>query len=122
MTQDPSLLISSAIDRGNAEGLSGLRGIERLVFLISEAEVLCDKDGIDAFIQTYGKHGVEELVHAYARIGAGQIAETLRRMSDELPSQPDELLSAANTMICDRSGYSYEDIERAVRLAFAGGS
>ncbi len=106
--------ISQAIARGSAGGLSALTGPARMVFLISEAEVLCDKDGIDSFVDRYGASGVTELAAAYSTVGADEIASVLREVAKSLPKVPDILLSRANDEITSRLGYRYEDIARAV--------
>src|SRR5512147_10279 len=112
---DSEAFISEAIERGSAEGLSASTGPARTVFLISEAEVLCDMEGIDSFVDRYGPSGVAELAVAYAAIGAEWIASLLREIASSLPRSSDVLLSRANEQITSRLGYGYEDIVRAVR-------
>jgi hypothetical protein len=45
--------IDEVIKLGSQSGLSALNPIQRKVFLISEAEVSCDINGIDSFIDRY---------------------------------------------------------------------
>ena len=42
----PDAFINAAIEAGFCNGVEALDANERLIFLISEAEVHCDKDGI----------------------------------------------------------------------------
>ena len=107
--------IDQAIARGSTEGLSALTGPARMVFLISEAEVLCDMEGIDSFVDRYGASGVTDLADAYSAIGAEEIASILREIASSLPEPPDALLNRANGQITERLDYGYEDIVRAVR-------
>jgi hypothetical protein len=117
---DPSsseAFIAEAIARGSGEGLPALNGVARMVFLIAEAEVLCDMEGIDTFVDRYGGSGVSELAGAYSAIGANAIASVLQEIANSMPDLPDFLLSRANDQITSRLGYTYEDIVRAVREA-----
>ena len=107
--------ITEAIARGSAEGLAALSGPARMVFLIAEAEVICDMEGIDSFVDRYGGSGVAELASAYSAIGADGIASVLREIAISMPELPDVLLSNANDQITSRQGYAYEHIVRAVQ-------
>jgi len=111
---DVSAFIKQAIDRGVAEGPEALTGIERMVFLISEAEVLCDKDGIDSFIATYGRTGISQLADAYAAVGATEISSTLREIATSLPHADDVLLDRVTSLITARTAYDYDAIANAV--------
>ena len=53
----------TVIDSGHAQ-------LARWVFLISEAEVDCNKEGIDSFVDRYGARGLTDLGCAYESIGA----------------------------------------------------
>ena len=46
--------ITEAIERGERDGADSLDETARAVFLLSELEVSCDKDGIDTFLNGYG--------------------------------------------------------------------
>ena len=117
MVLDPKGFIDDAIECGSRSGLQSLAGIARQVYLISEAEVLCDMEGIDSFLDKYGGAGVAELAGAYDRIGADAISSVLREISAAMPSPPDAALDLANNLIADRAGYGYEDIASAVTRA-----
>jgi hypothetical protein len=106
--------IHEAIARGAREGLAGLDAASAMVFLISEAEVACDKDGIDAFIHRYGAAGLSDAARAFNAIGASLIAAALRRLAVVVPPLPESLLNSVNRLITDRCGYDYEAIARAV--------
>jgi hypothetical protein len=118
MNPNPSdAFIKEAIARGSAEGLPALSGPARMVFLIAEAEVLCDMEGIDSFVDRYSGSGVSELASAYSSIGADGIASVLREIANSMLEVPDVLLSRANDQITSRLGYTHEHIVRAVRKA-----
>jgi hypothetical protein len=120
MALDPESFIDDAIKQGSRLGLRSLAGVARQVYLISEAEVLCDMEGIDSFVDAYGGAGVAELAEAYAFIGAWKISSVLREISGAMPGAREEALDLANALICDRAGYGYEDIANAVVRSEAG--
>jgi hypothetical protein len=66
--------IHSALKTGGECGLSGLSGAARKVWLISEAEVLSEMEGIGAFLDAHAK-SLPEAADAFASIGAREIAE-----------------------------------------------
>src|SRR3954468_21349521 len=68
--------IHSALKTGGERGLSGLSGAARKVWLISEAEVLSEMEGIGAFLDADAK-SLPEAADAFASIGAREIAECL---------------------------------------------
>jgi hypothetical protein len=53
---------------------SGHAQLARWVFLIAEAEVDCDKDGIDSFVDRYGARSLTHLGCPYESIGAAELA------------------------------------------------
>jgi hypothetical protein len=112
MTADE--IISRAIDRGQAEGLVNLNTDERLVFLISEAEVCCDMDGIETLLNRYAPREIKECADAFMTIGAAEIGAVLSQIVTALPIRPEELLSRADTLIKDRIGYNYDSIRATV--------
>ena len=120
MNDDPAAAIDRAIARGVAEGLWGLEPEERLAYVISEAEICCDMNGIDSFVDAYGARGVDALADAYHVVGATDLAAILREIYAALPEAPDHLLSSVNALITSRAGYSYDDIARAVVSLRAG--
>jgi len=105
--------IELILKRGAERGLDSLTPAGRKVFLISEAEVLCDMEGIDSFLDRYSA-SVSEAADAFAAAGAGQIAGSLRAICAQLPARPDELLDRANTLIVARTGYDYDSILRII--------
>lgn len=116
MADDPAPDIERAIARGEAEGLWNLSLEDRFVYVISEAEVRCDINGIDSFLDAHGPRGVDALASAYAAVGATDLAAVLREISASLPDASEHLLARANELITARSGYSYDDIARAFVL------
>lgn len=103
-------IIDIAIEKGQAEGLSSLSNVEKLVFLISEAEVYCDMDGIDSLLDHYPKETIADCALSFRSIGAIDIAEALLAIVGAWPDRPDDLLERANILITDRIGYEYESI------------
>lgn len=112
MTADE--FINAAIDKGQSRGLASLNPDERLVYLISEAEVSCDMDGIDTLLDTYPVADLAECASAFAEIGASEIAAALGRVVSELPSRDEAALSKADSLIKDRVGYDYDTMREAV--------
>lgn len=89
------------LEKGAAGGLESLAGMERMVWLIAEAEVICDLEGIDSFREQYGMH-LEETARAFARVGASDIASALGQ----------EQWARANELIRARAGYDDESVRR----------
>jgi hypothetical protein len=123
---DTDEFISTAIDTGSDKGIEALDVNQRLVYLVSEAEVYCDKDGIPSFLDRYFPQ-LEEAAAAFAAIGAAEIAAGLRTIAASTKQQDlqfldydnDQLLSHVNKLITDRAGYDYETIRRAVERRLA---
>jgi hypothetical protein len=105
--------INSILKRGAENGVDALAPAERKVWLISEAEVLCDMEGIVSFLDHYGTL-LPEVAVAFADAGATQIAETLRAIHAELPARRDELLGRADALITARAGYDYDSVTRLI--------
>lgn len=112
MTADE--FINAAIDKGQTAGLASLGPDERLVFLVSEAEVYCEVEGIDSLLDRYSSTDLQECVSAFAEIGATEIADALRSVISGLPTRDESALSKADSLIKDRTGYDYEAIQAAV--------
>lgn len=116
---DPDEFIRGAIEAGARDGVEALDPDQRLVFLISEAEMMCDGDGIDSFLDRYRPLWMAETTTAFAAIGATQIAEALGAIT--LDTSPDDpLLDRANELISERAGYDYEAIRRVIEGRLAG--
>jgi hypothetical protein len=119
---DADAFIETAIEAGSrtAEGgreIGALDADQRLVYLISEAEVLCDMDGIPAFIDRYYPQWMEEAAAAFAEVGAAEIATGLRAIAADVGNDP--LLDRVNALITSRAGYDYETIRKAVERRLA---
>lgn len=102
-------VINRAIVAGEKLGLRALTTLELTVFAIAEAEVYCDKDGIDALIRRYGSDSLPVFAKAFTEVGAMEVAASLSALG-EISGTPEHLLSAANDLITGRVGYSYESI------------
>jgi len=85
MVVDTDRFINAAIDSGSRNGVDTLDAEQRMVFLISEAEVLCDIEGIDSFLQRYSPDWVPEAADAFEAIGALDIAAELRAAPLDAP-------------------------------------
>lgn len=115
---DPDAFINTAIEVGFREGIGALDTDQRLVYLISQAEVVCDIDGIDNFLELYFPQWKEETAAAFAEVGAAEIAVGLRAITAET-MRDDPLLDRVNNLICTRAGYDYETIRSAVEQRLA---
>jgi hypothetical protein len=92
---NPEAFISTAIEVGSREGIGASDADQRLVYLISEAEVLCDMEGIDAFLGRYLPQWMEETAAAFAEVGASGIAVVLRAIAAD-KMRDDPLLGRVN--------------------------
>ncbi|HEY1172343.1 MAG TPA: hypothetical protein VGH19_13330 [Verrucomicrobiae bacterium] len=117
----PDHIIDFAIRLGAYAGMDSLLPADRDVWLISEAEVYCDMEGIDSFLDQYDADTVRLTAQAFDAIGAEQIATALKNVHGALPSRPAELLNLAGDLISLRSGYSYENIREYVSAAYPSG-
>ena len=106
--------IGVAIDRGQSLGADALSALERTVFLISEVEVYCTKDGIDSFIVRYDTAGLRQASEAFAMIGATEVAAALEALARAGPEFPEPLLERANNLVVDHVGWDYDTIHAAV--------
>lgn len=103
--------IEAAISEGNRNGVAALSLEKRAVFLISEAEILCDMEGIDTFLHLYAPMWIEETVAAFKQIGAIDIAQGFEEIgSVETPSE--QLLDRVNKLVTCRVGYEYAAFEK----------
>jgi hypothetical protein len=112
--------INAAIDKGQSGGLASLGPDERLVFLVSEAEIYCDMEGIDSLLDRYSPRDLEECVSAFAEIGAAEVADALRAVVSVLPEREESALSRADTLIKNRAGYDYDAIRAAIGRRLTG--
>src|SRR5437016_3121985 len=91
--------INASIDKGQSGGLTSLGPDERLVYLVSEAEVYCDMEGIDSLLDRYSSAELAECVSAFAEIGATEVADALRAVVSVLPEREESALSRADALI-----------------------
>ena len=100
-------IINEVIAKGQSEGLSSLSRTEKSVFLISEAEVYCDMNGIDSLLDHYPRETLVDCALAFRAVGAADIADALSAIVGPCPYLPYDLLYLANKLIIDRTGYDY---------------
>jgi hypothetical protein len=115
---DSDAFINTAIEVGSRDGIGALDADQRLVYLISEAEVFCDMEGIDAFLDRCSPQWLEETAAAFAEVGAGEIAMGLRAIATNTV-RDDSLFGRVNDLITSRAGYDYETIRKAVERRLA---
>jgi hypothetical protein len=113
MTADE--FINVAIAAGQREGVAALDPVQRLIYLIAEAECLCDMEGIDSFLDRYAPEWVSEAAAAFEAVGATEIAAELRTCPTDAPVG-DPRLDLLHELIVGRTGYSYDDIRRVVEI------
>lgn len=111
MTSDE--FINTAIDCGQRNGVASLDPIQRMVFLIAEAEADCDMNGIDTFIKRYTPDWIAETAMAYEAVGATEIAAEFRTVPVDAPVG-DPRMARLNELISSRIGYDYDAIRQAV--------
>jgi hypothetical protein len=115
---DPDAFINTAIEVGSRDGIGALDADQRLVYLISEAEVYCDMEGIDAFLGRCFPQWMEETAAAFAEVGGAEIAMGLRAIAANTAGD-DSLFGRVNELITSRAGYNYETIRKAVERRLA---
>ncbi len=115
---NPDEFINAAIETGSGNGIETLDADQRLVYLVSEAEVYCDMEGIDGFVDRYSPERMEEAAAAFAEIGAAEIAMGMRAIAADT-TRDGQLLGRVNELISRRTGYDYDAIRKAIgqRLA-----
>jgi len=47
--------IEEAVTLGDKNGVESLSELQKTIYIIAEAEIMCDMDGIDSFIEKYKK-------------------------------------------------------------------
>jgi hypothetical protein len=111
---DTEAFINAAITLGSRNGIDSLANNQRVVFLISEAEVLCDMEGIYAFLDRYEPEWIAETANAFEYVGAMQIALAFRELTTQTLNR-EAMLDRLNTMITNRIGYNYDSIANAIQ-------
>jgi len=106
--------IEEAVTVGDKNGIESLSELQKNIYIIAEAEISCDMDGIDSFIEKYNKKGVLEASVAYSLIGAIDIAKGLKEIAKALPNPSETVLERTNSFITERYNYSYESIKNYV--------
>jgi hypothetical protein len=121
MTAEPSAdqVVSAALEQGQRDGLDTLDNLSRWIFLVSEAELLCDMEGVDSFVDRYGGLVLLELADAYRNLGAQALAEASRAVADALPIRTKSDLDHLNRLVCDRAGYDFKAIRAEVSRQLA---
>ena len=110
----PDEFINRAIDQGEQVGLDQLGGLERLVFLVSEVEVLCAMEGIDSFAEQRGADGLREASAAFRALGAGDLADALLECAQQPNAFSTPCFERANNLVNKHVGWDYEAIRRVV--------
>jgi hypothetical protein len=111
---DLDRFIQTAIKKGEQSGGRMLDPLRRTIFLLSELEVYCDKDGIDSFLDRYGAVELRAVADMLRDAGAAETADSLCRLADALPQHDERLLNSANDLVSNRTGYDYDAIARVV--------
>jgi hypothetical protein len=106
--------IRDAIEKGQRSGVDDLDPIQRAIYLVSELEVRCDKDGIDAFIDRYAVSDLRMAAELLRAAGADALADGLMQIAESLPHPDDALLTRVTEFVSDRAGYDYDSLARAV--------
>jgi len=109
----PEAFIDAAIAAGERDGIAALAPDRRLVYLIAEAECLCDMEGIDAFLTRYAPAWLSEAAAAFEALGAAAIAAELRT-GPAAALVGDPRLDRLNELVRARAGYDSESLRRLV--------
>ena len=117
MTTDD--FIQNAIDAGQRHGVAGLSTLQRAVFIVSELEVLCDMEGIDAFLDRYHANDLRDAADLLSAAGAIDIANGLVEIAGSLPNLQEDTLSRVNDLVTTRAGYDHDALARAVAQRLA---
>jgi hypothetical protein len=117
-TVDADAFIDAAISLGARDGIAALDPDQRLVFLISEAEVDYDMNGIETCLNRYCPLWIAEIADAFAAVGATEIAMCLRAITSDTRRE-DPVLDRVNELITERSGYDYETIRKEIERRLA---
>lgn len=112
--------IEDAITQGSKDGVTSLNQLQRTIFLVSEAEVMCDMNGIDTFLDRYEPDWIAETAMAFERVGANEIASEFRRLMSQVQER-DKILGRLNSLITERVGYGYDSIVVAINRYERGG-
>jgi len=106
--------LDAAIKQGEQAGAAALAPLERAIFLVSELEVSCDKDGIDSFLNLYGPSELDAVAEILRAAGATATPDGLTRIARALPQRDDALLRSVNDLVTGRTGYDYDSLAKVV--------
>ena len=107
---NPEKYINDALKRGNYLPLDHLGPKEKIIFLISEAELCCDMDGIDSLFEKYNESFYEDFRKSFSSIGASQIGQLFDDLKSANHEARETILEELNNLITSRHGYSHESI------------
>jgi len=113
-TLDVLMDIDNAVSAGDKDGIESLSKLQSMIYIIAETEIWCDMDGIDTFIDKYGKDGPLKAADAYLAVGASEIATGLGAIASKLPNADEATLDKTNSFITVRYNYNYESIKKYV--------
>jgi hypothetical protein len=105
--------IVESIDAGQRNGVAALDERRRWIYLIAEAECLCEMEGIDSFFETYAPAWIRETADAFEAVGASEIAAEFRLALVDAPTG-DPRMNRLNELIRRRAGYDYDAIRRVL--------
>ena len=99
--------IAEAVEAGRLNGMGGLNNWQRTVFLIAEAELLCDM-GAD-FADDYAAEFLADgFAAAFRNIGAAEIADLFVDLAADMGNSENEQALAA--AVSNRLGYDYSTV------------
>ena len=99
--------IAEAVEAGRLNGMDGLNNWQRTVFLIAEAELLCDMgaDFADDYVVEFLADG---FAAAFRNIGAVEIADLFVDLAADMGNSENEQALAA--AVSNRLGYDYRTV------------
>ena len=109
----PEAFIDAAIAAGERDGVAALDPVQRLVYLIAEAECLADMEGIDAFLGRYAPEWLHAAAAAFEAVGAAEISAELRSLPPDA-AVGDPRLDRLNELVVARAGYGFESLRAVV--------
>ncbi|WP_104092511.1 hypothetical protein [Arthrobacter sp. GMC3] len=110
---DVADLLSQVINKDTAGGIEALDPTERMVFLISEAEILADMSGVDEFLERYARRSLGTTCADFGVVGREEIAKLLGEL-EIAGFDVDCTLERLGSLISSRDGYTYDDVVREI--------
>jgi hypothetical protein len=108
----PATFINQTIVAGERGGITTLALNQRLVWLISEAEIMTDMDGVESFLSRYADW-LNETAIAFEDIGAVEIASELQAIITS-GMMSEAQLNHLNGLINNRFGYNDDTIQQMI--------